>query len=585
MKCNILLKVLFVLSFTFFLGTITAQDTNLEVTQAIQKRFEKLLKKKKVVGASVAIVDNGKVVFADGFGFEDREKGIRASAQTMFRIGSITKNFTALAVMQLQEKGLLNIEESIKVYLPELTMESGFGDEKILTIKSIMAHISGLPSDILNGMMSSEPPSIEWAIQNLNQFVSSSPDNYAMSYSNVGYGLLGELISRVSGMTYGDYLTRNIFEPLEMNNSFCGINPKKLAKAYFDKEVFAPELIRDYAAGSIASSAQEMANYLLMQLNDGMYNEKEVISQASLAMMNENHVGNTHIPATQSYGFAIDISGLDVTSADEEKTRATLYNHGGDTYAFHANFGYIPELNVGAVILTNSENGGKIRSISQLLDFYLEETRGINVSINDNKESESINSDLLETADVKGIYSAGPLLMDVQDIEKFTFKQSGQKVVLKRKKGTNKYGISIRLLGFIPIKIKAAELEFLKRDNEVFLVQNSLDDGSTMYFAKKEQRQDDYGTWNAKFGNYEVINACKSNVPFFDFEDAKVELKNNNGLMTLILESMNETQEYIFNVHNNKIALTQGIGRHAGTNLVILDNGNLLFSGFELKMK
>lgn len=159
-----------------------------------------------------------------GYGFSDVEKVLPASDETVYRIGYTTKVFTSLAVMQLHEKGEINYQNSVTEYIPELDMPNRFGDQNRLRIDHIMAHTAGLPSDVLNGFFCLNPPEQSWIISHLNLQHIIAPEGYAMAYSNAGYGLLGELIERRSGLSYDDYLTDNIFSPLGMNASYVNFD-------------------------------------------------------------------------------------------------------------------------------------------------------------------------------------------------------------------------------------------------------------------------------------------------------------------------------------------------------------------------
>ncbi len=257
-----------------------ASNNLAKATSTIDKQYAKLIKKHKVVGASMAIIDNGKIVYSNGFGFADKANNIKATPNTVYKIASITKSFTALAVMQLHEKGVFDINESIKKYIPELTIPSPFQDGNEIHIKDVLSHIYGLPSDILNGMMATEVPDMAWTINELNKQQTISPNHYTMAYSNVGYGLLGELIQRVSGVSYEEYVYKNIFKPLEMSASSAANSiPKNLSKGYANKKEFTPEKFRDFSSACISSSGLDLANFTLMMLQNGQFKSKSKNSQ------------------------------------------------------------------------------------------------------------------------------------------------------------------------------------------------------------------------------------------------------------------------------------------------------------------
>ncbi|MBN1580252.1 MAG: serine hydrolase [Anaerolineae bacterium] len=156
------------------------------------------------IGGALLIAQDGDILFSKGYGLADRAKGIPITPDTIFPLASITKQFTAMAIMQLQEAGKLNVQDTIDAYLPDLP----YGD--VVTIHHLLTHSSGLP----NTAGSSIPTELAF-----------EPGSKA-SYSNAGYLLLGQIIERASGQPYPDYIQAHIFDPLGMHNS--GFDPARI---------------------------------------------------------------------------------------------------------------------------------------------------------------------------------------------------------------------------------------------------------------------------------------------------------------------------------------------------------------------
>lgn len=141
--------VLFFLVFQFFASFTYGQTHNAineKTRQKIDSTYQSLIDKHKITGLSLAIVDDGKIVYSTGYGFSDAEKVTPAGDETVYRIGSTTKVITSLAVMQLHEKGEINYQNSIREYIPELDMPNRFGDQNQLHIPNIMAHQQDYPA-------------------------------------------------------------------------------------------------------------------------------------------------------------------------------------------------------------------------------------------------------------------------------------------------------------------------------------------------------------------------------------------------------------------------------------------------------
>ena len=281
-------KNLILLSFALVHSVVFSQSqykVTARVKKTIDSTYNALLIKHKVVGASIAIVDNGEIVYATGYGFADKEKQIKATENTIYRIGSCTKAFTALSVMQLQEKNVLNLNHSIKKYLTDLKITSRFNDNNEIYIKDLLSHVSGLPCDIANGFFCDAPPNITWVINELNKQTTISPRLYMHAYSNVGYGLLGELIARTNNTSYSNYVKENIFKPLNMTSSYIDLDEKlasNFSKGYLKSKELKEPMIRDQAAGLIHSNVLDMCNFIKMYLNNGSFNNTQIISSKGI---------------------------------------------------------------------------------------------------------------------------------------------------------------------------------------------------------------------------------------------------------------------------------------------------------------
>ena len=139
------------------------------------------MEKNNIVGLSIAVVDNDSIIWSEGFGLYDTIKNIKVSEETPFLIGSITKLFTGVAVMQLQEKGLLNIDSSYVKYVPEFKMKTNYGTINDITIRSMMTHHAGIPGIDVN-QFSKEPEYFTKLIDYVNNDYATNPVNTIFRY-------------------------------------------------------------------------------------------------------------------------------------------------------------------------------------------------------------------------------------------------------------------------------------------------------------------------------------------------------------------------------------------------------------------
>ena len=582
----ILLAVCFTISYS---GAAQINMISDELRAKIDSTYTTLLKKNKVTGTSIAIVDNGEIVYATGYGFSDLENKKKADANTIYGIGSITKAFTALSIMQLQEQKKLSVTNSIKDYLVDLKIENPFNDSNQIYINDILSHTSGLPSDIANGFFVDNPPTISWVIKELNKQRLISPRQYISAYSNVGYGLLGEVISRVSGLNYGDYLRKNIFTPLNMTSSSIGYQMSNTSKTYSGNKETVEPTVRDVAAGFISSNVIDMSNFISMLISDGSFKSNQIISPNSIADMEKDQLKNVLLTQPFAYGYALMIDSIKIKNhKKKDSTIISIIGHGGDTHAFHADLAYIPELKVGAVILTNSVNGGSMSGASKLLKIYLERSKDIEVDL-DYIIPISYKGIAPKDDEIFGKYNLGQLIIDVKDINKIKFKQGPVKAILSKKTNSNNYSLKIWVFGFIPIKIKDQEFKFTKVNNEIYAKRLDTKTKYEYYLGKKNKVNLPYPeSWKSMYGKYKLTGKIyETTNRSYDFSDLKLTVSEKSGFLKVDLKSKSMFSGTLhFDMISEKSAVLGGIGRGNGDVLRILENGNLYYSGFEfLKIK
>jgi len=229
------------------------KSLNNELDAMLQKATEL-----NTFNGSVLVIQNGNVILSSGYGFADRERNIPNTSQTRFPICSITKQFTAMAILILQEQGRLNVQDGICQYLtdcPELWDP--------ITIHQLLTHTSGIP-DLLEEFWTRDVTSsipLEQLITDAKSRLLVSPPGEDISYNNTGYILLGKIIESASGQTYGTFLQENIFQPLKMSNTGFDPNPTDLAIGYKDQSetVATPfNLWVGFSAGALYSTVEDL---------------------------------------------------------------------------------------------------------------------------------------------------------------------------------------------------------------------------------------------------------------------------------------------------------------------------------------
>ena len=228
---------------------------------------------------SFGIVVDGQLLYKNSYGYTDVEKKIPATSTSLFRIASMSKSFTCMAMLKLRDEGKLNLDDPAYLYIPELkNLKYPTADAPVITIRHLMTHGAGFPEDNPWGdrqLADNDKDLMEFIGK---QISFSNPPGIAYEYSNLGFALQGKIISKVSGMRYQDYIKKNILEPLGMKTTtyeFGDVASDKLAHGYrwlnekWNEEI----LLHDTkdgswgAMGAMISSIDEFANYMAFHMS------------------------------------------------------------------------------------------------------------------------------------------------------------------------------------------------------------------------------------------------------------------------------------------------------------------------------
>jgi CubicO group peptidase (beta-lactamase class C family) len=242
------------------------------VASAAMRRFS-------LPGLAIVFVREGKVVYQKGFGVMEVNKGNAVDTNTLFKVGSISKSITALAMALLVQEGKVKFDDSLSRHIPELAEANPLVAK--LTIRQILSHQTGLDLDRLEPLLWPQPNEFKFAnlVTGLNVLGEGARDGSTFRYSNLNYALAGEVVRRASGMPYGEFVRKRIFQPLDMNClvSETNVSPRPvLAQPHMMindvAQVVRPDngLVTeglDAAAGGVRCDAQSMGKWLLFQLN------------------------------------------------------------------------------------------------------------------------------------------------------------------------------------------------------------------------------------------------------------------------------------------------------------------------------
>ena len=310
------------------------------------------LKRDDIAGVTVSVVKDGKLLFAKGYGYADVEKQKPVSAQeTLFRPGSISKLFTWTAIMQLYEQGKLDLDRDVNEYL-DYKIPDAFG--KPITLKNILTHTPGFEEQIkdLFSVVNSKP--------DLGQYLKTHipgrvyPPGTVPAYSNYATAVAGYIVERVSGRPFDEYVTENILKPLKMTRStFTQPLPSDLAPLMSNgyrlgsgpAEPF--EVVTAYPAGSLSSSATDIAQFMLAHLQDGQLGDARILKPETARLMHSRLFALDDAANAMCYGFY-----------EESRNGQRIIGHGGDTVYFHSDLHLVLDQKLGFFVSYNSAGSG-----------------------------------------------------------------------------------------------------------------------------------------------------------------------------------------------------------------------------------
>ena len=282
-----------------------------DVFQAVDGFVEQYMREMNSPGMTLVLANRDGILRASTYGFSDLEQKLSVEPEQLFHIGSISKSFTAIALLQLHEEGRLDLHKAVVEYLPWLKIESQYAP---ITIHHLLTHSSGLPGN----------PEIFLSDPSARHQTGFAPGE-RFYYCNMGFDILGHVLSLLDNRPYGESIRRRILEPLGMTATEPAITSdirERTAKnymAYHDERPFprfgklaeAPQLIFEKGSGSIASTGRDMGRYIHMLINHGQGPKGRILSDESFSLFIKPYIKAEEFGPTASYGYGIAIDRMD----------------------------------------------------------------------------------------------------------------------------------------------------------------------------------------------------------------------------------------------------------------------------------
>lgn len=327
--------------------------------------FARVLKDMHAAGFAVAVVEKDKVIYANGFGYRDNENKIPATANTLFAIGSCTKAFTASLIGMLGKDGEVDIDKPVRNYLPELKFYNDEMNDKI-TLRDMMCHRTGLPRHDFSWYYFPSQ-SRDSIMERLQYMEPSAGLREKWQYNNFMFMLQGMVAEKLTGKSWEQNIREKIFTPLGMDSAALSIDEmtqhKDIAVGYGVRHDSIINKMNYYhidamaPAGSINSSVNDMAKWVITWINGGKYKGKEIIPSSyvndaiSAQMVTGSGFPSTEKPDIQfsSYGFGWFLASYKGHYRVE---------HGGNIDGFSASTCFFPTDSIGIIVLSNQNASG-----------------------------------------------------------------------------------------------------------------------------------------------------------------------------------------------------------------------------------
>ena len=347
-----------------------------EVINTSMARFD-------VPGMAVAVVQDDKVVFAKGFGTSNLNTNAKVNKDTLFGIASNTKAFTSAALAKLVDEGKLSWDDRVIDHLPEFRLYDSYVTRE-MRVRDLLSHRSGLglgQGDLM--IWPSTDKSIEDILAGLQYLKPASSFRSQYAYNNLMFVTAGEVVARVSGMSWNDYIEKNILQPLHMDNSRAGFSriPKSnknwaIGHIPMDGKLnpFFVNYLEDFrGAGAIASSVNDMSQWLLTQLAGGkMPSGEQLFSEKQQAQMWHPHI--TSMASKSAYeAYHQQFRGYGLGWSIEDYHGFKKLGHGGGILGMVSQVTLLPEKKLGIVILSNQQAFSALSAVThEVLEDALE---------------------------------------------------------------------------------------------------------------------------------------------------------------------------------------------------------------------
>jgi CubicO group peptidase (beta-lactamase class C family) len=342
------------------------------VVKELQSDLPAWIKKRDVPGFAIAVVDGNAILWQKVYGYTSRSKDKPVTPRTIFSIQSMSKSFTALAVLMAVQDGLLDLDRPITEYLPDFTVHSRFEEspERKMTLRHLLSHRAGFTHEApVGGNFDSRPHTFSEHILSISDTWLRYPVGYRYSYSNLGIDLAGWILEKKSGLPFNLYVRDKVLAPLGMSGSTLDheaiLKAEDRAVGHLGPSINVaggiPVEVPMIPAGGVYTNITDMARFLMFHINKGRVGEAQLLKRDLMEAMHTVQFPEKHERFGYGLGLVSGPIGPQVT-------------HGGGGYGFISSMAMYPALKLGIVVLTNDSSSDSIAApAGDLVDKIVEE--------------------------------------------------------------------------------------------------------------------------------------------------------------------------------------------------------------------
>ena len=497
------------------------------IKHAVSELIRKEMKAHDVPGLSIALVEDQKILWADGFGIADRARRLPAHADTLYSTGGLSMLLTAAAVMQFADQGSIDLDQPVKNYLSEFSMRTRFAAAPAITARHLLAHLSGMPAMHFMNMWAPKPEPLAAFVARLKNEYVANPPGHVFSPSFPGYDVLGRVIETRCNRPFAACLQERLLAPLGMQHSTFDLERADrtlLAAHYWADKPVASVMVRDVPAAGLMSSASELARFMQMMLANGKLEGKQILKPHSVSEMLRVQNAGVALDLDTRVGLGWRLSGARFPQA---RTVAWLSN---ESPFGRGRLLLVPEHKLGVIVLTNSSGSTEaVEKVSErLMELVLQNRKPMPPLAT--QQAATTTPAPPKREDIVGHYATALGLISVNATRSHYRAQLLGKTFDLKRQPEDLFAAEYRLLGLFPIPIstlKDARMTTAKIGGQHVVIAYYRNQAHRLGTRIEPLRLS--AAWRKRLGEYQAIERD----PLLDLVKlGNVTLAHSDGLLT-----------------------------------------------------